>query len=253
MYCKIIPCLDIKDGRVVKGVNFADLKDAGDPAQIAEAYSKSGADEVVFLDITATVEERGTMLDVIKRTAANVTIPITVGGGIRSVEDARAVMEAGANKVGVNSAAVANPDLINELAAAFGSENVVAAIDGKRAPSGKYCVCVNGGLQTTSIDAIEWAVECEKRGAGEILLTSFDADGTKAGYDLEMTAAIAEAVSIPVTASGGAGSLEDIYMALTVGKAKNALVASLFHFGELTIKQVKDYLKDRGIAVNEVN
>jgi len=247
---KIIPCLDIKNGRVVKGVNFTDLKDAGDPAEIAEFYSKSGADEIVFLDITATVEGRGTMLDVIRRTAENVKgrTPIAVGGGIRSVEDAAAVIEAGANKVGVNSAAVKRPELIAELAAKF---NVVAAIDGRRASTGNFCVCINGGNELTNIDAIEWAKQCEQLGAGEILLTSFDADGTKAGYDLEMTRAIADAVNIPVTASGGAGSLEHIYEALTVGGAANALVASLFHFNELTIPQVKEYLKSKGVAVYE--
>ncbi|MCL2070993.1 MAG: imidazole glycerol phosphate synthase subunit HisF [Oscillospiraceae bacterium] len=252
-YSKIIPCLDIKNGRVVKGVKFADLKDAGDPAEIAEHYSKSGADEIVFLDITATVENRGTMLDVIARTAKNVTAPITVGGGIRTVEDAQAVINAGANKVGVNSAAVAHPALISELADKFGSEKVVAAIDGKRglaADCGKYYVCVNGGMKLTDIDAVEWAIECEKRGAGEILLTSFDADGTKSGYDLEMNRAVAAAVNIPVTASGGAGSLEDIYNALTEGKARNALVASLFHFNVFTVRQVKEYLHGKGINVD---
>jgi cyclase len=248
---KIIPCLDIKNGRVVKGVNFADLKDAGDPAQIAEFYSKAGADEIVFLDITATVEGRGTMLDVIRRTAENVTCPIAVGGGIRSVEDAKAVIEAGATKVGVNSAAVNRPELIAELAQTIGSENVVAAVDGRRADNGKYKVCVNGGNKMTDIDVIEWAKQCVQLGAGEILLTSFDADGTKAGYDLEMTRAVADAVNIPVVASGGAGTLEHIYEALTEGGAANALVASLFHFNELTIPQVKAYLKEKGVEIYE--
>jgi cyclase len=251
--CKIIPCLDIKNGRVVKGINFENLKDAGDPSEIAQHYSEAGADEVVFLDITATVEGRGTMLDVIRRTSESVRgkTPIAVGGGIRSVADAKAVIEAGADKVGVNSAAVNRPELIRELAQAIGSENVIAAIDGKRGQDGKFYVCINGGKTLTDLDAVEWAKQCEVLGAGEILLTSFDADGTKAGYDLEMTRAIADSVSIPITASGGAGTLEHIYEALTKGGAANALVASLFHFNELTIPQVKSYLKEKGVKIYE--
>lgn len=241
----------MKNGRVVKGINFAGLKDAGDPAQIAEYYCESGADELVFLDIAATVENRGTLLDVLRRTAAKISVPLSVGGGIRSVEDAEAVFEAGANKVAVNTAAIKRPSLICELAQKFGSSSVIAAIDGKRGEDGKYFICINAGLQQlTDVNAIQWAVECEKQGAGEILLTSFDADGTKSGYDLDMTRAIADAVKIPVTASGGAGTLENIYDALTIGGADNALVASLFHFNELTIRQVKEYLKNRGICVD---
>ncbi|MCL1901754.1 MAG: imidazole glycerol phosphate synthase subunit HisF [Firmicutes bacterium] len=248
-YNKIIPCLDTKDGRVVKGVSFTDLKDISDPVEIAEYYSKSGADELVFLDITATTEGRKTLLDVLRKTAEKVTIPLTVGGGITCIEEAEAVFEAGADKIGVNSAAVKRPELINELSEKFGKEKVVSAIDGKRKDN-KFFVCVKGGTEVTGIDAVEWAAECEKRGAGEILLTSFDADGTKKGYDIEMTKAIADAVKIPVTASGGAGSLEHIYEALTKGGAQNALVASLFHFKELSVKQVKEYLNKRGVSVD---
>jgi len=252
-YCKIIPCLDIKDGRVVKGVKFTELRDAGDPAEIAEFYSNAGADEVVFLDIAATVEGRGTMLEVIRKASAKVNCPITVGGGIRSIEDARAVIAAGASKVGVNSAAVKRPQLICEIAAEF---DVVVAIDSKRSEDGKYLVCTDGGFKLTNLDAVAWARQCSELGAKEILLTSFDEDGTKSGYDLEMTRAVADAVSskgVPVTASGGAGSLEHIYAALTVGGASNALVASLFHFNELTIPQVKAYLKEKGVKVNEAH
>jgi len=249
-YAKIIPCLDIKNGRVVKGINFVNAVDVNDPAAAADFYCKSGADELVFLDITATVENRATLLEVLKRTAAKVTVPFVVGGGIHSVEEAKAVLSAGANKISVNSAAIKRPALINELVKEFGSAKIIVAIDGKRGKSGEYLTCINGGLELTNIDAVKWAAECEKRGAGEILLTSFDADGTKSGYDIEMTHAIAEAVKIPVTASGGAGSLEDIYNVLTKGKAQNALVASLFHFKELTIKQVKEYLKGKGINVD---
>jgi len=249
-YSKIIPCLDIKNGRVVKGINFVNAVDAGDPSEAAEFYCKSGADELVFLDITATVENRGTLLEVLKRTAAKVSVPLCVGGGIRSVEDARLVMSAGANKVSVNSAAIKRPALIDELAAEFKRESVVVAIDGKRGKNGEYLTCINGGFELTNINAVKWAKECESRGAGEILLTSFDADGTKTGYDIEMTRAVSNAVKIPVTASGGAGTLEHIYDALTKGGAQNALVASLFHFKELTVRQVKEYLKSKGILVD---
>jgi len=246
---KIVPCLDMKNGRVVKGVNFVDFKDAGDPAEIAAYYCAEGADELVFLDIAATVENRGMMLDVLRRTAAQVSIPLAVGGGIRSTADCEAVFEAGASKASVNSAAIKRPELINEMSATFGSERVIVAIDARRGEGGKYLVCINGGLTVTDIDAVEWAKEAEGRGAGEILLTSFDFDGTKKGYDIEMTRAVAEAVTIPVTASGGAGTLEHIYEAVTEGKAKAALVASLFHFRELTVKQVKEYLHNKGVSV----
>jgi len=246
---KIVPCLDMKNGRVVKGVNFENFKDAGDPAEIAAFYCAEGADELVFLDIAATVENRGLMLDVLRRTAAKVNIPLAVGGGIRSTADCEAVFEAGASKASVNSAAIKRPELINEMTAAFGPERVIVAIDARRGDGGKYCVCINGGLTVTEIDAVEWAKEAESRGAGEILLTSFDFDGTKKGYDIEMTRAVADAVSIPVTASGGAGTLEHIYEAVTAGGAQAALVASLFHFRELTVGQVKDYLESKGIEV----
>jgi len=246
---KIVPCLDMKDGRVVKGVNFVDFKDAGDPAEIAEFYCAEGADELVFLDIAATVENRGTMLEVLRRTAEKVNIPLAVGGGIRTTSDCEAVFAAGASKASVNSAAIKRPELINEMSAAFGAERVIVAIDARRGADGAYRVCINGGLTVTDIDAIEWAREAEGRGAGEILLTSFDFDGTKKGYDIQMTRAVADAVNIPVTASGGAGALEHIYEAVTDGGAQAALVASLFHFRELTIKQVKEYLREKGIPV----
>ena len=243
---KIIACLDIKDGRVTKGVRGVDFKDAGDPAEAAAHYSKTGADELVFLDITATIEGRGLLLDVLRRTSAKVGIPLTVGGGIRSVEDAVAVTDAGADKVSVGSAAVERPELIAELSRKF---HTVAAIDAKAGADGKSYVCTHGGHTLTELDVVAWAVRCEELGASEILLTSFDADGTKEGYDLPLTRAVADAVSIPVTASGGAGSLEDIYDGLTEGGAQNALVASLFHFGEFTIPQVKEYLHGRGVEV----
>ena len=246
---KIVPCLDMKDGRVVKGVNFVNFQDAGDPAEIAEFYCNEGADELVFLDIAATVENRGMMLEVLRRTAKKVNIPLAVGGGIRSTADCEAVFAAGASKASVNSAAIKRPELINEMAAAFGSESVIVAIDARRGADGAYRVCINGGLTVTDVDAVEWAREAEGRGAGEILLTSFDFDGTKKGYDIQMTRAVADAVNIPVTASGGAGTLEHIYEAVTSGGAQAALVASLFHFRELTIAQVKEYLHKKGIPV----
>lgn len=249
-YIKIIPCLDVKDGRVVKGVNFVDFKDAGDPAEVAEYYCKAGADELVFLDIAATTENRATMVDILKRTAERVNIPLSVGGGIRSVADFERVFAAGADKCSINSAAVNNPDLINEASGKFGKERVIVAIDAQRNNKGGYDVCINGGFYNTYMDAVEWAKEVEKRGAGEILLTSVDFDGTKKGYDIAMTKAISSAVSIPVTASGGAGTLEHIYEAVTEGGASAALAASLFHFRELEIMQVKQYLKDKGVNVN---
>lgn len=246
---RIIPCLDVCDGRVVKGVNFVDFKDAGDPVEIAEFYNKSFADELVFLDITASSDDRAIILDVVSRTAEKVFIPLTVGGGIRTTEDFRKILNAGADKISVNSAAIKRPDLINEAAEKFGSQCVVVAIDVKRRDNNGYDVYLNGGRVNTGLDALEWAVEAEKRGAGEILLTSMDCDGTKAGYDLDITRLLSETLKIPIIASGGAGKLEDFYDAFTLGKADAALAASLFHFRELEILQVKQYLDKRGIPV----
>lgn len=249
MLCKrIVPCLDLKDGRVVKGVNFVNLIDAGDPVSVAKAYSDAGADEVVFLDITASSDNRATIVDVIERAASEVFIPLTVGGGIRSVEDIRTILNAGADKISINSSAVKNPDLINEGAEKFGSQCIVVAIDAKR-NGDMFEVYLNGGRVPTGIDAIEWAKEAERRGAGEILLTSMDADGTKAGYDLELTRGVAEAVNIPVIASGGAGSMKDFKDVFVKAKADAALAASLFHFKEMEIIDLKHYLNDEGIAV----
>lgn len=246
---KIIPCLDVKGGRVVKGVKFVDFVDAGDPVEFAKYYASQGADELVFLDITATKEQRRTILDVAERTAAAIDIPLAVGGGIRTIEDFYDILSAGASKVSVNSAAVADKTLISRAAEHFGSKCVVVAIDVTKV-DGRYHVLVAGGSKDTGIDALEWAAEVEKLGAGEILLTSLDADGTKDGYDLEITRAVADRVSIPVTASGGCGKLEDFYDALTKGGAQAALAASLFHFRELTVRQVKEYLRSRGVEVN---
>ena len=246
---RIIPCLDVNNGRVVKGVNFVDLKDAGDPVEIARAYDAAGADELVFLDITASCEERDTVVDMVRQVAANVFIPFTVGGGIRTVEDFRKLLREGADKISVNSAAIDRPELITEAAEKFGSQCVVVAIDAKRRQDGGWNIYKHGGRLDTGIDAIEWAKKVEKLGAGEILLTSMDCDGTKAGYDIELTRAIADAVSIPVIASGGAGTLEHFYDALTEGGADAALAASLFHYKELEIRQVKDYLAGKGISV----
>ncbi len=249
MYAKrIIPCLDIKDGRVVKGVSFVNLRDAGDPVECAAAYDKQGADELVLLDITATHEGRGTMVEIVENVAKQVFIPFTVGGGIRSVEDFGVLLRAGADKVSVNSAAVRNPALITEAAEEFGSQCVVCAIDAKRREGG-WEVYLNGGRVPTGIDALKWAKEAEERGAGEILLTSMDEDGQKNGYDLELTRAVSENAGIPVIASGGAGEMSHFYDAFTLGKADAVLAASLFHFGELTIPQVKEYLKERQIPV----
>ena len=245
---RIIPCLDVNNGRVVKGVNFVDLIDAGDPVAVGQAYDRAGADELVFLDITASCDNRGTVVDMVRRVAEKVFIPFTVGGGIRTVDDFKAILREGADKVSVNSAAIMNPHLISEAADKFGSQCVVVAIDAKRTPDG-FHIFKNGGRIDMGIDAVEWAMQAEKLGAGEILLTSMDGDGTKAGYDIELTRAIAENVSIPVIASGGAGKLEHFYEALTDGKADAALAASLFHFKELEIKEVKEYLRDRGIPV----
>lgn len=247
---RIIPCLDVKNGRVVKGVNFINFKDAGDPAEVGAAYDQSGADELVFLDITASSDARETAVDMVRKVAERVFIPFTVGGGIRSVEDFRAILREGADKVSVNSAAIMNPELISEAADKFGSQCVVVAIDAKRRADGEgFTIYKNGGRVDMGIDAVEWAVKAEKQGAGEILLTSMDGDGTKAGYDLELTRAIAENVSIPVIASGGAGTMEHFYEAFTEGKAEAALAASLFHFKEMEIRDLKKYLRDKGISV----
>lgn len=247
---RIIPCLDVKDARVVKGVNFVNLRDAGDPADVAAAYDKAGADEVVFLDITASSDSRSTQLEWVRQVASKVFIPFTVGGGIRTVDDFKALLREGADKISVNSAAIMNPQLISDAAEKFGSQCVVVAIDAKkRADDSGWNIYKNGGRVDMGMDAVEWAIKAEKMGAGEILLTSMDGDGTKAGYDLELTRAIAESVSIPVIASGGAGTMEHFYEALTIGKAEAALAASLFHYKELEIRQVKEYLRDKGVSV----
>ncbi|MCF0128534.1 MAG: imidazole glycerol phosphate synthase subunit HisF [Pseudobutyrivibrio sp.] len=251
MYTKrIIPCLDVKDGRVVKGINFVDLKDAGDPVETAKAYDAAGADEVVFLDITASSDGRQTVVDMVRRVAAEVFIPFTVGGGIRTVEDFRALLREGADKISVNSAAIDNPRLISEAAEKFGSQCVVVAIDAKRRADGSgWNIYKHGGRLDCGIDAVEWAIEAERLGCGEILLTSMDCDGTKAGYDIELTKAISQSVNIPVIASGGAGTKDHFYDALTEGGAEAALAASLFHYKELEIKELKMYLKDKGVSV----
>ena len=247
---RIIPCLDVHNGRVVKGVNFVDLVDAGDPVAIAKAYDEAGADEIVFLDITASSDNRNTVVDMVRQVAANVFIPFTVGGGIRTVDDFKALLREGADKISINSSAINRPELIREAAEKFGSQCVVVAIDAKKRADGSgWNIYKNGGRVDVGIDAIEWAKKVESLGAGEILLTSMDGDGTKAGYDLELTRAISENVSIPVIASGGAGTLEHFYEALTEGKADAALAASLFHFKELEIKQVKKYLREQGVSV----
>lgn len=252
-YVRIIPCLDTKDGRLVKGVNFVDLKEVGDPAEVGEAYSNAGADELVFLDITATIEGRKTFLDAVKRTVARIDVPLTVGGGIGSIDDIRTLLDAGVSAVSMNSAAVRNSELVSEAAKEFGSSRIVVAIDTKRnssMPSG-FEVVVSGGRTPVGKDAVEWAREVERLGAGQILPTSMDADGTQAGYDIPMTRAIAEAVKIPVIASGGAGKLEHLYQAVVEGKADAVLVASIFHFGTYTIRQAKDYLKSKGLSVRD--
>jgi cyclase len=250
---KVIPCLDVKDGRVVKGVKFINLRDARDPVEAAKAYCKEGADELVFLDIMATVENRKTRLEWVKRVADIVTIPFAVGGGIRNIQDMEDLFKLGVSKVSINTSAVRNPDLVKEASQKFGKKKLVVAIDGKKNPpnSGlpRLEVVVSSGEESTGIDIVEWAKKVEKLGAGEILLTSKDADGTKAGYDLEMTKAVAEAVSIPVTASGGAGKLEHLYEAVAIAKAAAVLAASIFHFGEISIPEAKRYLKSKGIPV----
>lgn len=247
---RIIPCLDVNAGRVVKGVNFVNLIDAGDPVAIAEAYDKAGADELVFLDITASSDARGTVVDMVRKVAEKVFIPFTVGGGIRTVDDFKAILREGADKVAVNSAAILNPNLIAEAADKFGRQCVVVAIDAKRRADGNgWTIYKNGGRVDMGIDAIEWAMQADKLGAGEILVTSMDCDGTKNGYDLELTRMISENVSIPVIASGGAGNKEHFYDALTEGKADAALAASLFHYKEMEIMDLKNYLADRGVSV----
>ncbi len=247
---RVISCLDVNNGRVVKGVNFVDLIDAGDPVEIAAAYDKAGADELVFLDITASSDGRKTVVDMVEQVASRVFIPFTVGGGIRTVDDFKLLLRAGADKISVNSAAIMNPELISEAAYKFGSQCVVVAIDARRREDGSgWNIFKNGGRVDMGIDAVEWAIQVEKLGAGEILLTSMDGDGTKAGYDLELTRAVAESVSIPVIASGGAGKPEHFYEALADAKAEAVLAASLFHYKELEIRQVKEYLRERGISV----
>ncbi|WP_456437275.1 imidazole glycerol phosphate synthase subunit HisF [Desulfurobacterium sp.] len=245
---RIIPCLDVKEGRVVKGVNFVNLIDAGDPVENAKVYDEQGADELVFLDITASYEKRSIMIDVVRRTAECVFMPLTVGGGVKTVEDIRNLLNAGADKVSINTAAVKNPELISEGARIFGSQCIVVAIDARRSGD-SWEVYIHGGRTPTGIDAVEWAKRVVDLGAGEILLTSMDRDGTKAGYDIELTRAISDAVSVPVIASGGAGTKEHFYEGLVKGKADAILAASVFHFKEMTIRELKEYLKKRGVTV----
>lgn len=249
---RILPCLDVKAGRVVKGVNFVDLRDAGDPVELAQAYNQAGADELVFLDITATHEDRDIIYDVVYRTAEQVFIPLTVGGGIQNLETIKKLLRAGADKVSINSSAVRDPDFINQASQRFGNQCIVVAIDARRRPDPTnpgWDVFVRGGRENTKLDAIAWAKEVEERGAGELLITSMDGDGTLAGYDLELTRTIAEQVQIPVIASGGAGNCEHIYEAVTNGKAEAALLASLLHYGQLSVAQIKTYLDDRQVPV----
>ena len=246
---RIIPCLDVKDGRVVKGTNFVSLRDAGDPVELASLYEKEQADELVFLDITASLEKRKSMVDVIERTAREVFMPLTVGGGITSIEDMRAVLMAGADKTSLNSAAVKNPDLIRQGAEAFGNQCVVLAVDAKKRGENSWEVYIHGGHTPTGLDVLEWVKRAVDLGAGEILLTSMDADGTKDGFDIPLTRAVADAVPVPVIASGGAGSLDDFYKVLTAGGADAALAASVFHYGTFTVRQVKEYLRSKGVEV----
>lgn len=248
---RIIPCLDVKDGRVVKGVQFVDITDAGDPVELAARYADQGADEICFLDITASHEERGTLLDVVRRTAATVNVPLTVGGGVASVEDMRSVLRAGADKVAVNSAAVERPDLLSECSEAFGRQCVVLAIDARSGGDGRWEVWTHGGRRPTGIDAIVWAAEGTRLGAGEILLTSMDKDGTCSGYDIDLLCAVRDAVSVPVIASGGAGTTQDMVEALTNGAADAVLAASIFHHGTYTVGGVKQRLATAGVAVRE--
>ncbi len=246
---RIIPCFDVKDGRVVKGVRFVNLRDAGDPVELAAAYDREGADEVVFLDITASSDVRETMVEVVRKTADQVFIPLTVGGGIRTVEDMNRMLKAGADKISVNTAAVQRPELIAEGAYKFGSQCIVLAIDARQAGPGRWVVHTHGGRRPTELDAVEWAIRGVELGAGEILLTSMDTDGTQAGFDLELTAAVSSAVSVPVIASGGAGTAEHLYDAFTGGKADAVLAASIFHYGTLSIREVKRYLAERGLPM----
>jgi cyclase len=249
---RILPCLDVKAGRVVKGVNFVDLRDAGDPVELAQAYNEAGADELVFLDITATHEDRDIIYDVVYRTAEQVFIPLTVGGGIQTLETIKKLLRAGADKISINSSAVRDPDFINQASQRFGNQCIVVAIDARRRPDPTnpgWDVFVRGGRENTKLDAIAWAKEVAERGAGELLITSMDGDGTLAGYDLELTRTIAEQVQIPVIASGGAGNCEHIYEAVTDGKAEAALLASLLHYGQLSVAQIKTYLDDRQVPV----
>ena len=246
---RIIPCLDVTGGRVVKGVNFVDLRDAGDPVECAKAYEAQGADELTFLDITASSDGRETMVDIVRRCAEQVFMPLTVGGGIRTPADVRNMLKAGADKVSFNTAAITNPDILNECSDMFGSQCTVLAIDARRNGDGIWGVFTHGGRNPTELDAIEWAIEGTQRGAGEILLTSMDADGTKDGFDLELTRAVSEAVGVPVIASGGAGTLQHMADGVTIGKADAVLAASIFHFGEFTIREVKEYMHGKGIEV----
>lgn len=248
---RLIPCLDLKDGRVVKGVNFVSLTDAGDPVETAKLYNACGADEIVFLDITASYRGQETMLDVISRASEQVFLPLTVGGGIRTVGDFRKILSCGADKVAINSAAIRNPSLITEAAMKFGRQCVVLAVDAKKNADGRYDVYLNGGRVNTGLDAEEWIVKAEELGAGEVLLTSMDRDGTKAGYELELTRRVSQSVNIPVIASGGAGKPSDFYDVLTEGKADAALAASLFHFGIVDMRELKRYLRERGVPVRE--
>lgn len=250
---RVIPCLDVADGRVVKGVNFVDLKDAGDPVEQAQAYDAAGADELCFLDISASHEGRGTLLDIVARTAAVCFMPLTVGGGVRSVEDARALLLAGADKIAVNSAAVARPELVGEIAARFGSQCVVASVDARKADEGRWEIFTHGGRRATGIDAVEHAIRLADLGAGELLVTSMDGDGTKAGYDLALTRAIADAVGVPVIASGGVGALAHLVEGVTKGHASAVLAASIFHFGEFTIAQAKEHLARAGVPVRQIS
>lgn len=250
MYTKrIIPCLDVKEGRVVKGTNFVGLRDAGDPVELANIYDKEIADELVFLDITASCEERNTMVKVVEQTAAQVFIPFTVGGGIRTSDDIRRMLKAGADKVSLNTAAIKNPAIIAEGAQRFGSQCIVLAVDARQTGEDKWEVYINGGRTPTGLDVLEWVQQATKLGAGEILLTSMDKDGTKDGYDIPLTRMVSEAVNVPVIASGGAGELEHFYEVLTDGKADAVLAASVFHYGQFTVRQVKEYLKSRGVEV----
>ncbi|MEG1641529.1 MAG: imidazole glycerol phosphate synthase subunit HisF [Synergistaceae bacterium] len=247
--CKIIPCLDIKEGRVVKGIKFVDVKDAGDPVECAKAYQEAGANELVFLDITATNDARKTVTELVSKVASQVTIPFAVGGGISTLEDVEKVLNAGADKISINSAGVKTPQLLKKASEKFGSEKIISAIDVTKTGENKWEVLIAGGQKATGLDLIEWAKEVEKLGVGEILLTSMDKDGTKSGYDIEATKAVAEAVKIPVTASGGAGTYEDFYEAVHTAKASAVLAASLFHFNEISIPKLKEYLREKGIEV----